>query len=117
MKSKKAISNITIIYGIIVSLLLFLVFIPKTFEQLEIKGFLIVMKEIGELFLQWNDLYVFFLIYLVAYVIIWWKLLWGSIIIIVVSLLAYLTIPLSLVITVPTSLVGVLYVLNWIIKR
>ena len=55
------------------------------------------------------------LMYLVGYVIVWWKKLWGSIIILAVSLMGFVFSEYSdiRILYVFAFLVGFLYIMNW----
>jgi len=78
-----------------------------------------VMKEIGEQFILWDDPSAFFVTYIIGYAVIWWKPLWGSIIIITGSLVYFVMEPnpWALIFILPAFLVGLLYLLAWYIKK
>jgi hypothetical protein len=119
MKSKKSLYYVSLIYGVIVTLLMLLVIGARIIEEIADKGFVIVMKEIGVQFIEWDDPSSFFVMYIIGYAIIWWKPLWGSVIIIIGSLVFFITNinPWNLIFVLPTLLVGILYILYWSIKR
>jgi len=76
-------------------------------------------SEILESFTTWDDPSAFFYTYLAGYTVIWWKPLWGSIIIIL-GCIFYVIIagfdgpP---IFAAPAFLVGLFYLLNWIVTR
>lgn len=107
------------IYGIIVTLLMLLVIGTKIVEQIAKKGFVTSMKEIGDQFIRWDDPSAFFIIYIIGYVIIWLNPQWGSVIIIMGSLLFLITNfnLWNLVFVLPTILVGFLYLLTWYLNN
>lgn len=119
MKKKRILNSVAMIYGIIVTLLMLLAIGSKMIEQIVVKGFMTVMKETGKQFILWDDPSAFFVTYIIGYAIIWWKPLWGSIIIITGSLVYFVMEPnpWALIFIFPTFLVGFLYLLEWYIKR
>jgi hypothetical protein len=119
MKKKRILHSVAMIYGIIVTLLMLLAIGSKIIEQVVQKGFITVMKEIGEQFILWDDPSAFFVTYIIGYAVIWWKPLWGSIIIITGSLVYFVMEPnpWALIFILPAFLVGLLYLLTWYIKR
>lgn len=120
MKSKKSLYYVSFIYGIIVTLLMILVIGTVIIGEMTDKGFVRVMKEIRVQFIEWDDPSSFFVMYIIGYAIIWWKPLWGSIIIIIGSLVYFIAnfYPVNLIFVLPTLLVGILYILlYWSIKR
>jgi hypothetical protein len=119
MKSKKSLYYVSLIYGVIVTLLMLLVIGARIIEEIADKGFVIVMKEIGVQFIEWDDPSSFFVMYIIGYAIIWWKPLWGSVIIVIGSLVFFITNinPWNLIFVLPTLLVGILYILYWSNKR
>ena len=108
------------VYGIIVTLLFSLVFLPKLVEQIGKKGIVRVINEIGESFVKWDDPTAFFFTYIIGYIIIWWKPLWGSLIIIIGCLLflfTHIDNTWNLIFFIPTFLVGFLYLLTGYLKK
>ncbi|MCD4734976.1 MAG: hypothetical protein K8R53_02940 [Bacteroidales bacterium] len=81
MKTKKILKYVSMIFGIIVTLFLLLVFVPKIIGEFVEKG-LAFFVEISNSFVNWDDPMAFFITYIIGYMIIWWRPLWGSIIII-----------------------------------
>ncbi len=119
MKSQKALYYISMIYGIIVTSLMLLVIGTKIIGEISEKGIITVIKEIGVQFIRWDDPSAFFVMYIVGYIIVWWKPLWGSVVIITGSLVFFLTnfISVNLIFVLPTLLVGLFYIIYWNIKR
>ena len=70
-------------------------------------------------FHSWQNPLLYFIIYIIGYCVIWWKPLWGSIIIITGSIF-YVTmagIDGPPIFAAPGFLVGVLYLINWFVVR
>ena len=104
------------VVGIIVTALMIFVFGFMLIGSIIEKG-MDEIKEIAKACINWyDDPTGFFLSYLIGYIIVWWRPLWGSIIIISVSLLSVL-INIDnqgfLMFAVPTCLVGILYLFAW----
>jgi len=119
MKIQKFFKYLSMVFGIIVSSLLLLIFGVLTLEKLIEEGpkYLIeISKALGD----WNDDPTGFVFtYFIGYAVIWWKPLWGSIIILFVSIF-YVTIagfdgPPFL--AGPTFLVGLFYLIYSLILR
>jgi hypothetical protein len=107
-------------YGIIVTLLFSLAFLPKLVEQIVKIGIVGVINEIGESFVKWDDPSAFFFTYIIGYIIIWWSPLWGSVIIItgcLVFLFTHIDNIWNLIFFIPTFLVGLLYLLTAYSKK
>jgi len=116
MKKKDSLSSVTKIVGIIITTwIAFLVTIDL------IKGF----KRGIEIFFDNSTIFThtypyidpnaLILIYLVGYAIVWWKKLWGTVIIIIVSILGIITSQAGDIMFhfMLTFLVGFLYFVNW----
>jgi len=76
-------------------------------------------NELLRTFPSWENPILYFFIYLIGYFVIWWKPLWGSIIIITGSIF-YVTmagIDGPPIFAAPGFLVGVLYLINWFVVR
>ena len=76
-------------------------------------------NELTGAFSSWENPIVYFFIYIIGYVVIWWKPLWGSIIIITGSIF-YVTmagIDGPPIFAAPGFLVGALYLINWFVVR
>jgi len=121
MKTKrKPISKLhllSIVWGLIVSGFMFL------FIGLAIIGGIFddgpgTLKVGLESFITWADPGPYFLIYITGYAVIWWKPLWGSIIIMTASI--YYVIIAGVagppIFAAPGFLVGVLYMAYWLIE-
>ena len=61
----------------------------------------------------------FFITYLIGYAIVWWKPLWGSIIIILLSIFYVIIAGIDgpPIFAIPALLVGVFYLIYWIVAR
>jgi hypothetical protein len=120
MKSKKPLSFVPVIFGIIVTSIMLLVFGTALIMS-------IIKNDIGELakifkaLFNWYDNPTgFFLTYIIGYSIVWWKPLWGSLIIMLSSLLVAVININNLgfiIFAIPTFLVGFFYIESWYILR
>jgi hypothetical protein len=114
MKTKGNFYWISIIYGMIITVLMLLVFGTKLIGSVMEEGFTGI-KEIVVALLNWyDDLTGFFLTYLAGYAIVWWKPFWGALIIIIASMLVSLINHDNLgfiIFAIPTFLVGLFFVL------
>lgn len=104
------------IYGIIVTGLALIISSPKFAEQF-IQSGIDAFTDIARACMNWyDDPTGFFLSYFLGYALIWWKPLFGSGIIIFGSLLVTL-VNLDnmgfIIFSLPTLMVGVLYILSW----
>ncbi|MEA3477727.1 MAG: hypothetical protein U9R60_06075 [Bacteroidota bacterium] len=120
MKIKKFLKYWSLIFGIFVTSLFLLAFLPKFIGEFIEKGFAYLSEIPGAFIVNWNDNpTAFFLIYIIGYALIWWKPLWGSIIIIISSAY-YIIISESfgpLIFAIPTLLVGLSYLWYWFLLR
>ncbi len=77
------------------------------------------LKVLPKSFVTWDDPGPYFLTYIIAYAVIWWKPLWGSIIIMAASI--YYVIIAGVdgppIFAAPGFLVGALYLANWFVVR
>ena len=120
MNAKRKFTFIPLIYGIIISSLMLLMFgstlILSLFENWPGE-----MKEILQALVKWyDDPTGFFFTYLIGYIVIWWKPLYGSMIIMAGSILVFIFNignPGFLIFAVPTFLVGFFYVESWYKRR
>jgi len=114
MKAKSVFYWLSIIYGIIITLLMLLVFGTKLIGSVMEEGFTGI-KEIVVALLNWyDDPTGFFLAYLAGYAIVWWKPFWGALIIIIASLLVSAINHDNMgfiLFSIPTFLVGLFFVL------
>jgi hypothetical protein len=109
-------------FGVFITSLLLFVFVPKIIGKIIEEGTsgLARLVEIPESFSDlWSDPTAFLLIYLTGYAIIWWRPLWGSLIIITVSAVY---VPSSgslgsLIFAIPAFLVGLSYLSYWGVAR
>jgi len=120
MKTKRGFLLFTIIYGIIVTVLMIIVFGGYIIGDI-IKGGIGALKEIPPALVHWHDDPTgFFFTYLSGYAIVWWKRLAGAFIIMVVSLI-WTIINIdntgNLLFTLPTFAVGFFYLISWLDKR
>jgi hypothetical protein len=116
MKPDKSFFTVTKVYGIVVSGLMLLIFGGAVVKYLVEKG----IGELGNLLkgcLHWyDDPTGFFLTYLVGYALVWWKPLWGGIIIVAGSItVSIINIDNAgfLIFALPTVLVGVFYIIRF----
>jgi hypothetical protein len=112
MKKEIILPIVSKIYGILITSLMLIAFTPKLF------GSAAELGKIPEHLFKWYDNPTgFFFTYILGYVIIWWKPLWGSIIIIAGGLLFFISNPNNgmflLIFIIPTFLVSILYIWNW----
>jgi hypothetical protein len=116
MKSKTTLFYIATGFGIIVTILMLSVFGLMLVGSVIDKG-IGEIKEIAYACFHWyDDPTGFFFAYMIGYAIVWWRPLPGSLIIIAGSMLAIIiNIDNSgfLIFTLPTILVGVLYLFYW----
>ena len=119
MKTKNAFKKLSLIYGIVVTLLFLLVFGPKFIGEF-IKSGVAYLIEIPKTFAHWDESpTAFFITYLVGYAVLWWKPLWGSIIIMFFSVFYVLIAGVHgpPILAIPTFLVGLFYLLYWNVLR
>ena len=84
---RKGLFYVSMIFGIIVTLFMLVAFGPKFLESLKEDG-LVYLLEVPKAFADWYDNPIaFFFTYFIGYAIIWWKALWGSVIIIIGDIL------------------------------
>ncbi len=116
MKLKKILFYLSLIYGLIVTLIMFFIFIPKFL------GSIYSIKDITGSIVKWyDDPTGFFITYFIGYALIWWRQLLGSGIIIAGCVLFYMFNPHNMgfveIFLIPTILVAVFYILYWIVAR
>lgn len=120
MKSKRGFSLFAIIYGIVVTLLMLLIFGGTLIGDIIEKG-PGEFKEIARALVHWyDDPTGFFFAYLLGYAIVWWNRFAGAVIIMTVSLLwtiINIDNPGNLIFTLPTFAVGIFYLISWLDKR
>ena len=115
MKTAKTLKRLSLISGIIVTLFYLLAFGPKVIEEFIKKGFDYLI-EIPTAFFHWNESpTAFFYSYFIGYIIIWWKPLWGSVLIILASILYVILAGIDgpPILVIPAFLVGLFYLLYW----
>jgi len=120
MKPKEKITFIPLIYGIIITSLMLLIFGSALILEL-IKNWPEELQEILKAMVKWyDDPTGFFFTYMTGYAVVWWKPLYGSLIIMLGSFLV-LIINIAnigfLIFAVPTFLVGFFYIESWYNKR
>jgi hypothetical protein len=108
------------IYGIIITSLMLLIFGSSLIFSL-FENWPGELKEVLKALIKWyDDPTGFFFTYMIGYAIVWWKPLWGSLIIMLGSILITL-ININnfgfLIFAVPTFLVGLFYIESWYKKR
>ncbi|MBC8321008.1 MAG: hypothetical protein H8E34_09820 [Bacteroidetes bacterium] len=118
MKTIKILKYVSMTYGILVTLLMLLAIVPKLIGEFAEKGLGFLM-EILKSFSNWDSPTAFFFIYIIGYAIIWWKPLWGSIIIIFASTLYVIIAGFDgpPIFTIPAFLVGLFYLIYLIVLR
>lgn len=115
-KPKSKLHLLAIVWGAIFTAFMILVLGVKTISEIIENG----PPTLGEFlkeFTQWDNPGPYFYTYMIGYVIIWWKPLWGSIIIILASI--FLVIMAGFngppIFAAPGFLVGLLYLINSLI--
>ena len=120
MKSKKPLSFVPGIFGIIVTSIMLLIFGTALILSVIEKGNVASIEIIKALFNWYDNPTGFFLTYIIGYSIVWWKPLWGSLIIMLSSLLVAVININNLgfiIFAIPTFLVGFFYIESWYILR
>ena len=115
MKTQNAFKKLSMVYGIIITILFILIFGPKLVGEFIKTGFAYLI-EIPKTFVHWDESpTAFFFTYMAGYAIIWWKPLWGSIIIMFFSIFYVLIAGVDAppILAIPTFLVGLFYLLYW----
>lgn len=118
MKTKSRLKIPALVTGIVVSSFFLLVFGPKFFGSFVEKGSAYFI-EIKDSFITWEDPNAFFITYFIGYILLWWKPLWGSLIIILVSIVYVIIAGFDgpPIFAAPAFLVGLLYLLLFLEKR
>ena len=117
-KPKSKLHLLSIVWGLLFTSFMFLALGSKLIMTI-IEDYSEFLSETKNSFLTWYDPTAYFITYLVGYAIIWWKPLWGSIIIISCSIfyIAMGGIDGPPIFAVPGFLVGALYLTNWFVER
>lgn len=119
MNIKRFLKYWSLIYGIVITVLLMFISLPKMIER-TIEDSSAYISDISTSFFNWNeDPTIFFLTYFIGYALIWWKPLWGSVIVILCSTY-YIIISDNfgpLIFSIPTLVVGLSYLWYWILLR
>ena len=116
-KSKSKLHLLSIVWGLIVTSFMALAVGSKIIIGI-IEDVHLFINELPESFSNPLDPTLYFFIYMIGYVIVWWKPFWGSIIIIVASVY-YVTVggfdgpP---IFAAPGFIVGVLYMAYWFLE-
>ncbi len=110
MKKRKILLFVSRIYGVLNTLYLVGLFAPKLIGSID--------RLTINTILNWNDNPTGFIYtYLLGYVIIWWKPLWGSLIILASVTFFFIFNPHNvgfiLMFLIPTLLVSILYLWSW----
>jgi hypothetical protein len=120
MKIKKIFNYVSKVYGIIITSFLLLAFGSKIIGLIIEEGFKYLI-EIPKVFVNWyDDPTGFFFTYIIGYAIIWWKPLWGSVIIMFGSTLFFIVNSDNggaLIFAISTFLVALFYLLYWNVAR
>jgi len=89
---------------------------PKFVGSIQEQG-LVYLLEVPKAYLDWyDDPVAFFFTYFIGYIVLWWRPLWGSIIIILGGVIwfAFNSHNMGTFIFIgPTFLVAILYILSW----
>jgi len=107
------------IFGIVITAIILVIFVPKLIIETIEKGGSF-FKELPVAFLHWeNEPTGYIFAYLIGYAIIWWKPLWGAIIVMLVSIVyvAWAGFDGPPIFAIPTFLVGLLYFQSWFVFR
>ncbi len=120
MNFKKILNYVSIALGIIVTLLMLIGFGPKFVGLIADEG-ISYLFEVPKAFANWyDDPTAFFITYFIGYAIIWWKPIWGSVIILLGDILFFAFNSQNMgifIFIIPTMLVAVFYILYWIEKN
>ena len=118
MKNGSFIKLFSMIYGIAVTLLFGLITIPKIIEQIIKKGSVFIVETLNT-FTDWSNPMPLLLTYLMGYLIVLWKPLPGSVIIILSSVFYVLIAGVDgpPIFAIPAFLVGVLYLISWFVLK
>ncbi len=114
MKRKSSFKIPALIVGIIVSLFFALAYLPKLIGDFFEFG-TGYLKEILQSYVYWSDPNAFFITYFIGYTLLWWKPLWGSIIIMAVSVFYIIIAGVDgpPIFAIPALITGLLYLLHW----
>lgn len=120
MKTGKKFSFVPEILGIIVTAIMVLTLGVKLIIEI-IEDGEEALREIYNALFHWrDDPTAFFIFYIIGYIIVWWRPLWGSFLIIIASLLVALVNLNNIgfvIFAIPTLLVGFFYFESWNIAR
>lgn len=117
-KSRSKIYLLSLIWGIIYTSFILLAVGPKFIGSI-IEDGSEFLTELQNSFATWFDPFAYFIVYVIGYAIIWWKPLWGSIIIILSSIFYVIMGGLNgpPIFAVPGFLVGAFYLIDWLLVR
>ncbi len=117
-KSKGKIQLLSIVWGLIFTSFMLLAVGSKMIIGI-IEDGRQFLSEIPESFSTWDDPMAYFITYIIGYAVIWWKPLWGAIIIILGSIFYVIIAGISgpPIFAAPGFLVGALYLINWFVVR
>ena len=117
-KPKSKLHLLSIIWGLIFTAFMLLIVGSKIIIAI-VEGDSQMFNEFPGSFATWDDPAPYFFTYMIGYVLIWWKPLWGSIIIILGSIFYVIIAGFDgpPIFAAPGLLVGLLYQANWIISR
>ena len=118
MNFKKILNYVSIALGIIVTLFMLMAFGPKFIGELNEEG-IIYLLEVPKAFVNWHDTPIaFFFTYFIGYAMIWWRPLWGSVIIILGGILFFTFNSQNMgvfIFIIPTFLVALFYILSGLV--
>ncbi len=117
-KPKSKLHLLSIVWGLIFTSFMLLVLGIKIIISLIEDGSQF-LREIPGSFSTWDDPVPYFITYMIGYALVWWKPLWGSIIIILASICYVIMAGFGgpPIFAGPGFVVGLLYLLNWIVAR
>ncbi len=117
-KPKSKLHLLSIVWGLIFTSFMLLAVGSKIIIAI-VEGDPKMFFEFPESFSTWDDPLPYFLTYMIGYAVIWWKPLWGSIIIILGSIFYVIIAGFDgpPIFAAPGFLAGLLYLLNWIVTR
>ena len=120
MVPDKSFFRIARIYGIVITALMLLVFGGKIIGEFVEKGIGELSNLARDAFHWYDNPTGFFFTYVAGYILVWWRPLWGALIIIAGSI--FVTVVNIdnhgfLIFALPTIMVGVFYLLIWYYRR
>jgi hypothetical protein len=108
----------SLIWGLLFTAFMLLMVAPRMLSNF-ITGAGNFISVVQESFSDPLDPTLYFILYIVGYIVIWWKPLWGSIIVITSSILYVSVAGFNgpVILAAPGFLVGLLYFVNWFAEK